>query len=49
MLTEVIALTVGDRRQQTTLLVVFGALALVIASLGLYGLLRKRCRRGAGR
>jgi predicted permease len=38
-LTEVIALTVGDRRQQTTLLVVFGVLALVIASLGLYGLL----------
>ena len=38
-MTEVIALTVGDRRQQTTLLVVFGALALVIASLGLYGLL----------
>ena len=27
-MTEVIALTVGDRRQQTTLLVVFGALAL---------------------
>jgi putative ABC transport system permease protein len=38
-MTEAIALTVGDRRQQTTLLVVFGALALVIASLGLYGLL----------
>jgi putative ABC transport system permease protein len=38
-MTEVIALTVGDRRQQTTMLVVFGALALVIASLGLYGLL----------
>jgi putative ABC transport system permease protein len=38
-LTDVIALTVGDRRQQTTLLVVFGSLALVIASLGLYGLL----------
>jgi predicted permease len=38
-MTEVIGLTVGDRRQQTTLLVVFGALALVIASLGLYGLL----------
>ncbi|HEU4694985.1 MAG TPA: ABC transporter permease, partial [Vicinamibacterales bacterium] len=38
-MSEVIALTVGDRRQQTTLLVVFGALALVIASLGLYGLL----------
>jgi predicted permease len=38
-MTEVIDLTVGDRRQQTTLLVVFGGLALVIASLGLYGLL----------
>jgi len=38
-LMDVIALTVGDRRQQTTLLVVFGALALVIASLGLFGLL----------
>jgi predicted permease len=38
-MTEVIALTVGDRRQQTTLLVAFGTLALVIASLGLYGLL----------
>jgi predicted permease len=38
-MTEVISLTVGDRRQQTTLLVVFGVLALVIASLGLYGLL----------
>ena len=38
-MTEIIALTVGDRRQQTTLLVVFGGLALVIASLGLYGLL----------
>jgi predicted lysophospholipase L1 biosynthesis ABC-type transport system permease subunit len=38
-MTEAIALTVGDRRQQTTLLVVFAALALVIASLGLYGLL----------
>jgi len=38
-MTELIALTVGDRRQQTTLLVVFGGLALVIASLGLYGLL----------
>jgi len=38
-MTEVIALTVGDRRQQTTLLVAFGVLALVIASLGLYGLL----------
>jgi len=36
---EVIGLTVADRRQQTTLLVVFGALALAIAVLGLYGLL----------
>jgi predicted permease len=38
-MTDLIDLTVGDRSQQTTLLVVFGALALVIASLGLYGLL----------
>jgi len=38
-MTDVIGLTVGDRRQQTTLLVVFGVLALVMASLGLYGLL----------
>jgi putative ABC transport system permease protein len=36
---DLIGLTIGDRRQQTTLLVVFGALALMIASLGLYGLL----------
>ena len=38
-MTEIIALSVGDRRQQTTLLVAFGSVALVIASLGLYGLL----------
>ena len=38
-MTEVIDLTVADRRQHTMLLVVFGGLALVIASLGLYGLL----------
>jgi putative ABC transport system permease protein len=38
-MTDIIGLTVGDRRQQTTLLVVFGLLALVIASLGLYALL----------
>ncbi len=38
-MTEVIALTIGDRRQQTTLLVAFGSLALVIAAIGLYGLL----------
>jgi predicted permease len=38
-MTEIIAVSVGDRRQQTTLLVAFGLLALVIASLGLYGLL----------
>ncbi|HZL96373.1 MAG TPA: FtsX-like permease family protein [Vicinamibacterales bacterium] len=36
---DIIGLTVGDRRQQTTLLVMFGTLALVIAALGLYGLL----------
>jgi predicted permease len=38
-MTDLIGLTIGDRRQQTTLLAVFGALALVIASLGVYGLL----------
>ncbi|HVQ17004.1 MAG TPA: ABC transporter permease, partial [Vicinamibacterales bacterium] len=38
-MTDVIGLTIGDRHQQTMLLVVFGALALIIASLGLYGLL----------
>jgi putative ABC transport system permease protein len=38
-MTDIIGLTVGDRRQQTTLLMAFGALALVIASLGLYALL----------
>ena len=38
-MTDVIALTIGDRHQQTSLLVVFGSLALVIASLGLYELL----------
>ncbi len=38
-MTDIIGLTVGDRRQQTTLLVMFGTLALVIAALGLYGLL----------
>ena len=36
---EIITLSVGDRRQHTALLVMFGALALLIASLGLYGLL----------
>ena len=36
---EIISLSVGDRQQHTTLLVMFGALALLIASLGLYGLL----------
>jgi putative ABC transport system permease protein len=38
-MTDIIAQSVGDRRQQTTLFLVFGVLALVIASLGLYGLL----------
>jgi len=36
---EIISLSVGDRRQHTTLLVMFGALAMIIAALGLYGLL----------
>ena len=38
-MTEVINLSVGDRRQHTALLVMFGALAMLIAALGLYGLL----------
>jgi putative ABC transport system permease protein len=38
-MTDVVGLTVADRQQQTTLLVVFGGLALLIASIGLYGLL----------
>ena len=36
---EIVALDVEDRRQQMTLLTVFAALALLLASLGLYGLL----------
>lgn len=36
---EVVALDVADRRQQMTLLTAFAALALLLASLGLYGLL----------
>jgi predicted permease len=36
---EFIGLSVGDRRQHTALLVMFGGLALLIAALGLYGLL----------
>jgi putative ABC transport system permease protein len=35
----IISLTVADRQQQTTLLVAFGVVALLIASLGIYGLL----------
>ena len=38
-MSDIIGLAVGDRRQHTTLLVSFGALALLIASIGLYGLL----------
>jgi ABC-type antimicrobial peptide transport system permease subunit len=38
-MTEIINLSVGDRRQHTTLLVMFGGLAMLIAALGLYGLL----------
>jgi len=36
---DVVNLTVADRQQHTTLLVVFGGLALLIATIGLYGLL----------
>ena len=36
---EILALNVEDRRQQMTLLTTFAALALLLASLGLYGLL----------
>jgi putative ABC transport system permease protein len=36
---EIIDLSVGDRRQHTSLLVMFGGLAMLIAALGLYGLL----------
>lgn len=38
-MTDIVGLAVADRRQQTTLLVAFGALAMLIAALGLYGLL----------
>jgi ABC-type antimicrobial peptide transport system permease subunit len=38
-MSDVVSLTVADRQQHTTLLVVFGGLALLIASIGLYGLL----------
>jgi predicted permease len=36
---DIVELTVADRQQQMMLLVAFGILALLIASLGLYGLL----------
>jgi ABC-type antimicrobial peptide transport system permease subunit len=36
---EILTLDVADRRQQMTLLTAFAALALLLASLGLYGLL----------
>jgi predicted permease len=38
-MSDVVNLTVADRQQHTTLLVAFGGLALLIAALGLYGLL----------
>lgn len=38
-LDDIIDLNVADRRQQMVLLVAFGALALLLVSLGLYGLL----------
>jgi ABC-type antimicrobial peptide transport system permease subunit len=36
---DILALDVADRRQQMTLLAVFAGLALLLASIGLYGLL----------
>ncbi len=36
---DIINLSVGDRRQHTSLLVMFGGLAMLMAALGLYGLL----------
>jgi len=38
-MSDIVSLTVADRTQHTTLLVAFGGLALLIAALGLYGLL----------
>jgi predicted permease len=38
-MTEIINLSVGDRRQHTALLVMLGGLATLIAALGIYGLL----------
>ena len=38
-MSDIIGLAVSDRRQQTALLVMFGGLALLIASLGIYGVL----------
>jgi predicted permease len=38
-MTDIISLSVGDRRQHTSLLVMFGGVAMLIAALGLYGLL----------
>ena len=38
-MSDIIGLAVGDRRQHTILLVAFGVLALLIAAIGLYGLL----------
>jgi putative ABC transport system permease protein len=36
---DIVGLAVAQRRQHTTLLVAFGALAMLIAALGIYGLL----------
>jgi predicted permease len=38
-MSDVVGLTVADRQQHTALLVAFGGLAMLIASIGLYGLL----------
>lgn len=38
-MSDIVDVTVADRRQQTTLLAAFGGFALLIAGIGLYGLL----------
>ena len=46
-MSDVVALTVVDRQQHTTLLVAFGALAMLIASIGLHGLLAQSVSAGS--
>ena len=46
---EILDRAVADRTQQMTLLGSFAGLALLLASIGLYGVLRTQCSREAGR